>query len=297
MVPLAMARKPSPPSSPRSAGPGAPAEHAGDPVARLIEIMARLRDPDAGCPWDREQTFRTIAPYTIEEAYEVADAIERGDMAALKEELGDLLFQVVFYAQMGREAGHFDFHAIATEIADKMVRRHPHVFGEARIETAEAQTLAWEEHKAAERKRRAAAEKRRPSPLDGIPTALPALTRAEKLQKRAARVGFDWPEAAQVLDKIEEEIGELRAELAAPVVSDVAHRARLEDEIGDLFFALVNLARHLGVDPEQALRGTSLKFERRFRRIDELLEAQGRTLSEASLDEMEALWQQAKAEE
>jgi ATP diphosphatase len=244
-------------------------------VTRLIEIMARLRDPETGCPWDREQTFRTIAPYTIEEAYEVADAIERGDMAALKEELGDLLFQVVFYAQI-------DFHAIATEIADKMVRRHPHVFGEARIETAEAQTLAWEEHKAAERKRRAAAEKRRPSPLDGIPTALPALTRAEKLQKRAARVGFDWPEAAQVLDKIE---------------ADVAHRARLEDEIGDLFFALVNLARHLGVDPEQALRGTSLKFERRFRRIDELLEAQGRTLSEASLDEMEALWQQAKAEE
>jgi ATP diphosphatase len=287
-----MARKRSSPSS----FPGSRPETTDDPVARLIEIMARLRDPETGCPWDREQTFRTIAPYTIEEAYEVADAIERGDMAALKEELGDLLFQVVFYAQMGREEGKFDFHAIAAQIADKMVRRHPHVFGEATIETAKAQTLAWEEHKAAERKVRAEVERRRPSPLDGIPAALPALTRAEKLQKRAARVGFDWPEAAQVLDKIEEEIGELRAELALPAAG-AAQRARIEDEVGDLFFALVNLARHVGVDPEQALRGTSAKFERRFRRIDELLEAQGRTLSEASLDEMEALWQQAKTEE
>ncbi|MGB8273659.1 MAG: nucleoside triphosphate pyrophosphohydrolase [Alphaproteobacteria bacterium] len=273
-------------------------------MTRLLAIMERLRDPRRGCPWDREQTFRTIAPYTIEEAYEVADAIERGDLAALREELGDLLFQVVFYAQMGREQGRFDFGTIAGELCDKMVRRHPHVFADARIETAADQTRAWEEHKAAERAAGRVAGRlvgiSEPSALDGVPAALPALTRAEKLQKRAARVGFDWPDAAQVLDKIEEEIAELRAELTAPLSAgrtETRHRARIEDEIGDLFFALANLARHVGVDPEQALRGTSAKFERRFRRIEELLAQSGRKPSQASLDEMEALWQQAKSEE
>jgi len=173
-----------------------------DPLARLLEIMARLRDPQSGCPWDKEQDFRTIAPYTIEEAYEVADAIEREDRPALREELGDLLFQVVFYAQMGREKGWFDFGDIARDIADKMERRHPHVFGDAKIETAEDQTRAWENHKAAERSAKAVAIAEH-SALDGVPLALPSLARAEKLQKRAARVGFDWPEAVQVLDKIE----------------------------------------------------------------------------------------------
>jgi len=258
-------------------------------MARLLEIMARLRDPEGGCPWDLEQTFRTIAPYTIEEAYEVADAIEREDFAALREELGDLLFQVVFYAQMGREQGRFDFEDIARDIGDKMVRRHPHVFAGARIETAEEQTRAWEDHKAAER----AVALGEPSALDGVPLALPALTRAEKLQRRAARVGFDWPEAAQVLDKIEEEIAELRAELEASAKPG----ARTEDEMGDLLFALVNLARHLGHDPEQALRGTNAKFERRFRRIEAALAETGRTMADAGLEEMEALWVAAKRAE
>ena len=264
-----------------------------DPMARLLEIMAHLRDPQSGCPWDKEQSFRTIAPYTIEEAYEVADAIEREDWAALREELGDLLFQVVFYAQMGREKAWFDFADIARDIADKMERRHPHVFGDAPgdsgIETAEDQTRAWENHKAAERGAKAI-DIAEHSALDGVPLALPALTRAEKLQKRAARVGFDWPEAAQVLDKIEEEIAELRAELKAGSKPG----PRTEDELGDLLFALVNLARHLGHDADQALRGTNAKFERRFRFIETELAKAGRRPDQASLDEMEALWQRAK---
>lgn len=261
-------------------------------IDTLLDIMATLRDPSRGCPWDREQSFETIAPYTIEEAYEVAEAIELGDMASLKEELGDLLFHVVFYAQMGREAGLFDFDSIARTITDKMTRRHPHVFGDDRKETAAAQSETWEMQKAAERRAKARRKGERPSLLDGVPTALPSLTRAEKLQKRAARVGFDWPRATQVLDKIEEEIGELRAE-----ISGDGDPARREDEIGDLIFALSNLARHLDIDPESALRRTNLKFERRFRRIEALLAEQGRSPAEASLDEMEALWVRAKAEE
>ena len=258
-----------------------------DAMARLLDIMARLRDPAGGCPWDLEQTFRTIAPYTVEEAYEVADAIERGDFESLREELGDLLFQVVFYAQMGSEERRFDFADIARDIAEKMIRRHPHVFGGADIKTAAEQTRAWEDHKAAER----AVAIREPSALDGVPLALPALTRAEKLQRRAARVGFDWPQAIQVLDKIEEEIAELRAELKG------APGRRTEDEVGDLLFALVNLARHLGHDPEQALRGTNAKFERRFRRIEAELAEQGRSPQDATLGEMEALWVKAKQAE
>ena len=266
------------------------------PLNRLLDIMERLRDPETGCLWDKEQTFRTIAPYTIEEAYEVADAIEEGDMAALKEELGDLLFQVVFYAEMGREAGHFDFHAIAEAIADKMTRRHPHVFEDMTYDTAEDRMDAWEEQKSAERqaksKDKSGGKDGAPSILDDVPSALPALLRAEKLQKRAARVGFDWPQAAQVLDKIEEEIAELRAE-----IDGKSTPARQEDEIGDLFFALANLARHLKIDPESALRHTNAKFERRFRHIETQLAEAGRSPDDASLDEMEALWLQAKKEE
>lgn len=260
-------------------------------IDRLLAIMARLRDPATGCPWDLEQTFRTIAPHTIEEAYEVADAIERADIHDLREELGDLLFQVVFYAQMGREQGDFDFEDIAGTIADKMIRRHPHVFGDDRVDDAAQMDGRWEARKAAEREDKATAEGRRASVLDGVIGALPALTRALKLQKRAARVGFDWSEAADILDKIEEEARELRAELAG------RDRGRMQDELGDLLFALVNLARHLDIDPEGALRGTNAKFERRFHRIEELLHRQGRSAQDASLDEMEALWQQAKAEE
>jgi ATP diphosphatase len=260
-------------------------------IDRLLDIMARLRDPNGGCPWDLEQTFRTIAPHTIEEAYEVADAIEQDDLPALKEELGDLLFQVVFYAQMAKEAGEFDFDAIAGAIADKMLRRHPHVFGDVTVESADAMVARWEDQKAAERAAKSAAEGTIPSVLDNIVGGLPALTRAIKLQRRAARVGFDWAATADILDKIEEEIGELRAELAA------ADKARLQDELGDVLFAVTNLARRLDIDPETALRGTNAKFDRRFRRIEALLAETGRGPEQSDLDEMETLWQRAKREE
>lgn len=259
------------------------------PIERLLEVMARLRDRERGCPWDLEQSFATIAPYTIEEAYEVADAIAQGDMEALREELGDLLLQVVYHAQMAKEAGCFDFGEVAATIADKMIERHPHVFGTSEVEGAHAQSLAWEDTKALERARKAASRAGQPSLLDDLPLALPALTRAQKLQKRAARGGFDWPEATFVLDKLDEEAGELRAELAAG-----ASPERLEDEIGDLLFTLVNLARHLHADAESALRHANRKFERRFRVMERMLAAEGRRLEETSLDELEALWQQAK---
>lgn len=257
------------------------------PMTRLLNIMARLRDPKDGCPWDLQQTFDSIAPHTLEEAYEVADAIEQGDMAALKDELGDLLFQVVFYAQIAREAGQFDFSDIVQAISDKMVRRHPHIFGDARIESAEAQTIAWEATK--EQERRAKAKDRAPSVLDGVAPALPALTRALKLQKRAGRVGFDWPDAAQVVDKIHEEIAEVQHEIDQGAPHD-----RLEDEIGDLLFACANLARKLDVDPERALRRGNAKFEQRFHYIERELAKAGRRPEEASLEEMEALWVDAK---
>jgi MazG family protein len=254
--------------------------------------MARLRDPDGGCPWDLEQDFASIAPYTIEEAYEVADAIARGDLEHLKDELGDLLLQVVYHAQMAKEAGLFDFDQVAEAIAAKMIRRHPHVFGAAEVDSARAQSHAWEAVKAAERASRAGAAQSDQGVLDDLPLALPALVRAAKLQRRAARVGFDWPEPGQVLDKIEEEIAELRAELAGSTSAD-----RLGDEIGDLLFAVVNLARHLEVDGETTLRQANAKFERRFRAIEEALRARGRRPEDASLDELEALWQQAKTAE
>jgi nucleoside triphosphate diphosphatase len=256
---------------------------------RLLEVMARLRDPVVGCPWDREQTFATIAPYTVEEAYEVADAIEREDWAGLREELGDLLLQVVYHAQMAREAGLFDFEAVAAAIADKMIRRHPHVFGGATVADAGTQSAAWEEQKARERAQKARAAGGVPSVLDEVPVALPALTRAAKLQRRAAKVGFDWPAAAPVVDKVREEVAELEAELQGGGPAE-----RREDEVGDLLFAVVNLARHLGVDPETALRRASAKFERRFRAVERALAAEGLDPAAVGLDELERRWQRAK---
>jgi ATP diphosphatase len=269
-----------------------PTDHP-DPLRRLLAIMARLRDPQGGCLWDIEQSFATIAPHTIEEAYEVADAIAQSDMAALREELGDLLLQVVFHAQMASEAGHFAFDDVAATICDKMIERHPHVFGDAEVASSAAQTRQWEAQKAEERRRKASANgQSAPSALDGVILALPALTRAIKIQNRAARVGFDWSAADQVLDKIQEEAAEIAHEMAID-----APPARLDDEIGDLLFACVNLARKLGIEPEGALRRGTAKFERRFRRVEALLAAAGRTPEMSDLDEMEALWGRAKAEE
>lgn len=256
------------------------------PIERLLAIMRRLRDPDGGCPWDRRQSFASIAPYTLEEAYEVADAIERGAMEELRDELGDLLFQVVFHTQMAAEMGTFDFEAVVQAIIDKLVERHPHVFGDATLASAEEQSRAWEAHKARDR------ERRRPGAgsLDGVSLALPALTRAAKLQRRAARVGFDWPAPAPVLEKVEEELQELREAMGKDAV------ARRE-ELGDLLFACVNLARHLGVDPEAALRSANAKFERRFRQVEAALAARGSRAEQASLAEMDALWEAAKSAE
>jgi ATP diphosphatase len=255
-------------------------------IERLLGIMARLRAAD-GCPWDRVQDFASIAPYTIEEAYEVADAIARGpDFPALQDELGDLLFQVVYHARMAEEAGRFDFAAVAGTIAAKMIRRHPHVFGDAAARDASTQTEAWETQKQAERAARAET-----GTLAGVPTPLPALTRAVKLTRRAARVGFDWPDAAAVLDKLAEEAAELRAELPA------ADPARLADEVGDLLFVMANLARKLDLDPEACLAGANAKFTRRFGAVEAALAAEGRAPADATLPEMEALWGQAKRAE
>lgn len=263
-----------------------------DPMDRLLAIMAKLRDPQGGCPWDLEQDFATIAPYTIEEAYEVADAIERRDMAALKDELGDLLLQVVFHARMAEEARQFAFADVAAAISGKMVSRHPHVFGDLSVADSEAQTRAWETHKENERRVKAVAEGRTASVLDGVAAGLPALLRALKLQNRAARVGFDWPGAAEVLVKVDEEVAELKSE-----ISSGAEPERAQDEVGDLLFAVVNLARHLKVDAEAALRHANAKFERRFREVESRLAKAGRTPGVATLDELEALWQQIKAVE
>ena len=255
-------------------------------LRRLLDIMAALRDQDRGCPWDREQSFTTIAPYTIEEAYEVADAIARHDFAALPDELGDLLFQVVYHARMAEEDGRFAFADVARRIADKMVRRHPHVFGDAAARDAATQTDAWEAQKRSERLARAET-----GSLAGVPVGLPALVRAAKLTSRAARVGFDWPDEAAVLDKLDEEIGELRAELPA------GDPERLADEVGDLLFVLANLARKLDLDPERCLRQANLKFERRFNLMEQNIESKQLTLAETSLEEMEAAWQQVKQAE
>lgn len=260
-----------------------------DPAARLQAIMRRLRDPNGGCPWDLEQDFETIAPYTIEEAYEVADAITRRDYQELKDELGDLLLQVVYHAQIAEERGLFAFNEVAEAVCAKMIRRHPHVFGDA-------ETADWEAIKEEERRLKAAAGAEAPrSPrrtLEGVPAALPALTRADKLQARAARVGFDWPNVRPVLDKIAEEAAE---------VADAVDRGepipRVEEEIGDLIFVVANLARHYKVDPETALRRANTKFERRFAAVEDALGAEGRLPSDATLEEMDALWDAAKARE
>jgi tetrapyrrole methylase family protein/MazG family protein/ATP diphosphatase len=249
--------------------------------------MARLRDRRNGCPWDIEQTFATIAPYTIEEAYEVADAIERGDMAGLREELGDLLFQVVFHARMAEEAGLFDFHAVAADLADKMIRRHPHVFAATAVRDVATQTEAWEAQKAHERKAKDAGS----GTLDGVPVGFPALMRAQKLQKRASRVGFDWGEAKLALEKVAEEVEELGAELAS------ANAAAIEEELGDLLFAVVNVGRLAGADAEKALRGANAKFQRRFAEVERLLAERGKTPAQSDLAEMDALWQRAKEAE
>ena len=257
-------------------------------LTRLLDIMARLRDPAFGCPWDVKQTYATIAPYTIEEAYEVADAIAASDMAALCEELGDLLLQVVFHARIAEEDGVFDFEAVARGIADKMVRRHPHVFGDSEFADDAARRVNWEALKAAERARKAERDGRQASVLDGIPSALPALMRAEKLGKRAARVGFEWPEIDGALAKLDEEMAELKAELAD------GDAERLRDEVGDVLFSVVNVARHLKIDPETALRHANAKFERRFHAVESGLAADGKDIAAASLDEMEAHWRRAK---
>jgi MazG family protein len=258
------------------------------PINRLLNIMAALRTPKTGCPWDLEQSFATIAPYTIEEAYEVADAIAQGNLVSLKEELGDLLFQVVFHARMAEEQGAFDFNDVVQGLSDKMEARHPHVFGTHAIETAEQQTQNWEVMKAKERASKLADD---PSLLADIPLALPALMRAEKLTKRAARVGFDWPSLNEVFEKLTEEIGETQEAIAE---GDQAH---IEEEIGDVLFVLANLARKAKVDPEVALRSANAKFERRFRWIEEALQRDGKSPETSSLEEMDGLWNRAKRHE
>ncbi|PDV89843.1 nucleoside triphosphate pyrophosphohydrolase [Rhizobium sp. H4] len=265
-------------------------------ISRLIEIMAALRHPETGCPWDIEQNFQTIKPYTIEEAYEVSDAIERGDMDDLCDELGDLLLQVVFHARMAEEAGEFSFGDVVNAITTKMIRRHPHVFARSEADTPDAVKVQWDEIKQAEKRERAERRSRRGITEDfkggflgSVQRSFPALTEALKLQERAAKVGFDWSAPEPILDKIEEEIGELRVALRE------GDRAKVSDELGDLIFAVVNIGRHVKADPEQALRGTNTKFRRRFNHIENVLEAEGETLEAATLERMEEIWQAAKA--
>jgi ATP diphosphatase len=257
-------------------------------IERLKELMRLLRDPNKGCPWDKMQTFATIAPYTLEETYEVLDAIERQDYDDLREELGDLLFQVVFYAEIAREQNLFSFDDVCQAINDKLVRRHPHVFGERALDSITDINARWEKQKGQER-----ADKARFSVLDDIPQTLPALMRAYKIQKRCATVGFDWHSLGPVIDKVHEEIDEVKFEATQVVVNE----QKLEEELGDLLFATVNLSRHLGHKAEKALQTANRKFERRFRRVELLAEHSGKSLGEMTLDEMEALWQKVKEEE
>lgn len=258
-----------------------------DGMEKLLAVMARLRDPAGGCPWDLEQDFKSIVPYTIEEAYEVADAVDRGDMDELRDELGDLLFQVVYHAQMASERGAFDFADVTEGVTAKMIHRHPHVFGEEKARTAaDVENRIWEEQKDKEVKRRAAE-----SILDDVPRALPAVRRAQKIQNRAARVGFEWPDVAQVLDKMEEEVAEMRAALKGGKKDEIL------DELGDLFFVLTNFGRMLGADCEEALRQACNKFERRFRGVEAALKERGQRPEDATLEQMEALWVQEKRKE
>lgn len=264
--------------------------HNSKAINDLLDVMARLRDPNGGCPWDLEQDFSTIAPYTIEEAYEVADAIADNDMPELCNELGDLLLQVVFHAQMAKEAGHFEFEDVANSIVAKMISRHPHVFGDGDATTTEGVNQTWEKIKATERAQKAESKgHERHSALDGVASALPALMRAEKLTKRAARVGFDWPSTDEVFDKLHEEIDELKAEM-----TDNPDPARLQDELGDMLFVMANLARKIGVDPEVALRGANHKFTKRFHFIEDELARDGRNAAQSDLEEMDTLWNLAK---
>ncbi|HVY50431.1 MAG TPA: nucleoside triphosphate pyrophosphohydrolase [Devosia sp.] len=255
-------------------------------ISRLLEIMAALRNPDGGCPWDLEQDFASIRHYTIEEAYEVADAIERNDYDDLREELGDLLLQPVFHAQMAQEAGHFDFGDVVLAITEKLIRRHPHVFGEQAARNADGAKARWDAIKADERAAKAAARQTETSILDDVPQVLPALARAEKLAKRAATVGFDWPDLPSVMAKVEEELGELRA---------AATHEQRHEEMGDLLFALANLARHLGVDPEAALRDANAKFTRRFHYVEARAKAEGVRLAEAGLARLDGYWNEIRA--
>ena len=265
-----------------------PKYNSNQSIQRLLQLMERLRHPEQGCPWDREQTFASVAPYTLEEAYEVADAIDKEDLCALKDELGDLLFQVVFHARMAEEQGQFGFGDVVQAICDKMELRHPHVFGSERIDTPEQQTQAWESHK--QRERLAKNPQGRSSVLDNVPVGMPALTRAAKLGKRAASVGFEWPDVLGALEKTEEEFREVRQAIEAGT-----SQAHIEDELGDLLFCLVNICRHAKVDPETALRKTNLKFERRFRHVERRIQEQGGVLNETPLADMDRYWIEAKS--
>ena len=258
-------------------------------IAGLLDIMRRLRDPDTGCPWDQEQNFESIAPYTLEEAYEVVDAIQRGSSDDLKDELGDLLFQVVFHAQMADENGWFKFDDVVESICSKMIRRHPHVFADEKIADSAEQSIAWEAHKAAERKGKTT---QAASALDQIPVALPALVRAHKIQNRAARTGFDWPDISGVIDKLDEEVEEFKQ--AGSMEGDTLQRQR--EELGDLMFTCANLARHLNTDAESLMRDANTKFERRFRAL-ETLAGEGDALQALTIDALEQLWRRVKSEE
>lgn len=254
-------------------------------IEKLLKVMSELRDPETGCPWDLQQSFKSIVPHTLEEAYEVAEAIETGDLNDLRDELGDLLFQIVFYAQLAEEQKAFDFNQIVDGIVDKLIRRHPHVYGDASVLDAEAQTQAWEQQKTGEREQKNATG----GALWGIAKTLPAMTRAMKLQKRAAAVGFDWPDILPVYDKVREELDEVKVE-----IDQSAERSRIEDEMGDLMFACVNLARHAGINPETALRHANRKFERRFGGMETLVAEQEEQLSNLDLDAWQALWDAVK---
>lgn len=262
-------------------------------IQQLIEIMRALRDPKSGCPWDLEQNFQSLIPYTIEEAYEVADAIERNDLDDIKSELGDLLFQIVFYSQLATEQQSFNFNDVVQAICDKLTRRHPHVFADAKINNAEEQTKEWEKLKQQERKAKAATSRSLLSHLDDVSRTLPSLMRAEKLQKRAAREGFDWPNVKGVMAKVYEELDEVQQEIDA----EVQDQAKLEDEIGDLFFSCINLSRHAGVDAEQSLRKANLKFERRFRALEKIANSSDFQVKDMSINELESLWRKVKEQE
>ena len=260
-------------------------------IERLLDIMVRLRDRERGCPWDREQTWATIAPHTIEEAYELADAVCHGDAALVRDELGDVLFQVVFQSRIAEEQGHFNFAAVADAISDKLERRHPHVFGDAQLASVAEQSQAWEAHKSAERRAKGQGD----GALDGVTLGLPALTRATKLGSRAGRAGFDWTDPSGVLAKVQEEVHELQqAVRELPEAASSADKTHVTEELGDLLFSVAQVARHLGLDAEAALREANAKFERRFRDMEAQLEAQGRAVRDATPDALEALWAQAK---